>query len=145
MEGIRHGSLSPAPKGTNSHATHLSTFSFPSCSVGCRSPLLPVGFPYGSAGKESSCTAGDLGLTSGLGRFPRERKGILAWRIPWTKQSDTTERLSLSSFPLPKAHSASVHGILLLPWDLQTLQPAHYHLSLWNFQPLLTDLVPSII
>ena len=77
--------------------------------------------------------------------FPGEGNGLLAWRILWTKESDTTERLSLSSFPLLEAHSASVHGVLFLPWDPQTLQPAHYHLSPWNFQPLLTDLVPSSI
>ena len=29
----------------------------------------------GSAGKESACNAGDLGLTPGLGRSPEEGKG----------------------------------------------------------------------
>ena len=33
------------------------------------------GFPGGSAGKESACNAGDLGLIPGLGRSPGERKG----------------------------------------------------------------------
>ena len=33
------------------------------------------GLPCGSAGKESTCNAGDLGLIPGLGRFPGERKG----------------------------------------------------------------------
>ena len=33
------------------------------------------GFPGGSAGKESTCNAGDLGLTPGLGRFPGEGNG----------------------------------------------------------------------
>ena len=32
-------------------------------------------FPYGSAGKESICNAGDLGSIPGLGRSPGERKG----------------------------------------------------------------------
>ena len=31
-----------------------------------------MGFPGGSAGKESSCSAGDLGLIPGLGRSPGE-------------------------------------------------------------------------
>ena len=31
-----------------------------------------LGFPGGSAGKESACNAGDLGLIPGLGRSPRE-------------------------------------------------------------------------
>ena len=33
------------------------------------------GFPGGSAGKESACNAGDLGLIPGLGRPPGEGKG----------------------------------------------------------------------
>jgi len=46
-----------------------------------------LGLPCGSAGKESTCIVGDLGLIPGLGRYPGEGKGyssILAWRIPWT-------------------------------------------------------------
>ena len=31
-----------------------------------------LGFPCGSAGKESACNAGDLGLIPGLGRSPGE-------------------------------------------------------------------------
>ena len=34
-----------------------------------------LGFPYSSAGKESSCSAGELGLIPGLGRSPGEGKG----------------------------------------------------------------------
>ena len=39
--------------------------------------LTPVflGFPGGSAGKESTCNAGDLGSIPGLGRSPGEGKG----------------------------------------------------------------------
>ena len=40
-----------------------------------RLPTLFLGFPCGSAGKESSCNAGDLGLIPGLGRSPGEEKG----------------------------------------------------------------------
>ena len=42
-----------------------------------KSPALAgeFGLPCGSAGKESTCNAGDLGLIPGLGRFPGERKG----------------------------------------------------------------------
>ena len=43
-------------------------------------------FPGSSVGKESACSAGDLGLIPGLGRFPGEGNGThsstLAWRIP---------------------------------------------------------------
>ena len=34
-----------------------------------------MGFPCGSAGKESACNAGDLGSIPRLGRFPGEGKG----------------------------------------------------------------------
>ena len=50
------------------------------------------GFSGGSEGKESACSAGDLGLVPGLGRCldwedPLEKvmaphSSILAWRIP---------------------------------------------------------------
>ena len=33
------------------------------------------GFPCGSAGKESACNAGDLGMIPGLGKSPGEGKG----------------------------------------------------------------------
>ena len=46
------------------------------------------GFPGGSAGKESACNVGDLGLIPGLGRSPGEGNGYplqySGWRIPWT-------------------------------------------------------------
>ena len=35
------------------------------------------GFPCGSAGRESACSVGDLGLIPGLGRYPGEEKGYL--------------------------------------------------------------------
>ena len=65
-----------------------------------------LGFPCGSAAKESTCNA-DLGLIPGLGRSPGEGKAthssILARRIPWTvhsawshKELDTTEQLALT-------------------------------------------------
>ena len=34
-----------------------------------------LGFPGGSAGEESACNAGDLGLIPGLGRSPGEGTG----------------------------------------------------------------------
>ena len=39
------------------------------------SAFLNQGFPSGSAGKESVCNVGDLGLIPGLGRSPREGNG----------------------------------------------------------------------
>ena len=52
------------------HATHTYFFT----SVLCL-PINCNGFPGGSAGKESACNAGDLGLIPGLGRSPGEGKG----------------------------------------------------------------------
>ena len=50
--------------------------------------------PNGSAGKESTCNAGDIGdvgLIPGSGKSPREgnatHSSILAWRISWTEES----------------------------------------------------------
>ena len=36
--------------------------------------FLILGLPAGSAGKETTCNVGDLGLIPGLGRFPGEGK-----------------------------------------------------------------------
>ena len=68
--------------------------------------MLKLGFLGGSAGKESACSAGDLGLIPGLGRFPRDKKGYPFQYSglensmdysPWgRKESDTTERPLLS-------------------------------------------------
>ena len=64
-----------------------------------------MGFPGGSAGKESTRNVGDLGLIPALGRFPEE--GELPTPVFWPgefhelyspwgcKESDMTERLSL--------------------------------------------------
>ena len=52
-----------------------------------------MGFPEASAGKESTCNAGDMGDAGsipGSGRSPGEGHGnhssILAWRISWTEE-----------------------------------------------------------
>ena len=54
-------------------------------------------FPCGSAGKESACNAGDLGLILGLGRSLEKGKAthssILAWRIPWIVESMRLQRV----------------------------------------------------
>ena len=70
-----------------------------------------LGFPCGSAGKESACNAGDLGSIPGLGRSPGEGKvyplqysGLEdsmnrgAWQatVHGVTESVTAERLSLS-------------------------------------------------
>ena len=58
-----------------------------------------MGFPGGSAGKESACNAGDLGSVPGLGRSPGEGKGYplqyygleksMAYIVPGVAKSQT--------------------------------------------------------
>ena len=72
-----------------------------------------LGFPRGSAGKESTCNVGDLGATPGLGRspgegiptpvfWPGEFHGLDSW---WGhKESDTTVWLPLH-FPFRSPQS----------------------------------------
>ena len=65
-----------------------------------------MGFPCGSAGKESVFNAGDLGSIPGLGRSHREGKGYLIqysglensmdYSLWGLEESDTTEQLSVS-------------------------------------------------
>ena len=80
-----------------------------------------LGFPGGSAGKESTCHVGDLGSIPGLGRSPGEGKGcplqycgLEKWTVyPWgRKDSDTTERLSL---PALVTHSPAHKGSFSFP------------------------------
>ena len=71
--------------------------------------LYVQGFPGGSDGKESACSEGDLGLIPGCGKIPWRRETLptpVFWPgkfhglySPWGhKESDMTERLSLSLF-----------------------------------------------
>ena len=43
-----------------------------------------LGFPCGSADKESTCNAGDLVWKGPLEKGKATHSSILAWRIPWT-------------------------------------------------------------
>ena len=62
-----------------------------------------LGFPCSSTSKESTCNEGDLGLIPGLGRSQYSGLENSMDYSPWGhKESDTTERLSLS-----------LHGIVL--------------------------------
>ena len=64
--------------------------------------------PGGSAGKESTCSAGNLGSIAGLGRSPREGnshplqysglENSVDCIVHGVAESDMTERLSLSLF-----------------------------------------------
>ena len=67
-----------------------------------------LGFPCGSAGKESACNVGDLGSIPGLGRSPEKGKGYPlpysglenSMDSPWgCKELDMTERLTFTLIP----------------------------------------------
>ena len=77
----------------------------------------PDFYPGGSAGKESACNVGDLGLIPGLGRSPGEGKGYPLQYCGLENSMDcivhgvTESRTRLSNF-----HSLSL--LLLLETDL---------------------------
>ena len=54
-----------------------------------------LGFPCGSAGKESACNGGDLGSISGLGRSPREGNG---YPLQYSGLENSMERVPFLSF-----------------------------------------------
>ena len=76
-----------------------------------------LGFPGGPAGKESTCSAGDLGLIPGLGRSPGEGKAthssILAWRIPYIVCGVAKSQTCLSNFDFHVVHLKHINQIYL--------------------------------
>ena len=105
--------------------------------------LAPLGFPCGSAGKESTCNAGDVGSIPGSGRFPWRRDRIptpVFWPgefheldSPWgRKESDTTEQLSVTFFHFP-VQCYAPQSIVLQVFCLSDLIPWIYlSLPLYN-------------
>ena len=70
------------------------------------SPLSSLGFPCGSAGKESACNGEDLGLTPGLGRSPGEGKGYpLQYSGPENSMDCIVHGVTKSWSQLSKFHS----------------------------------------
>ena len=57
------------------------------------------GFPGGSDGKESACSAGDpgsiLGQEDPLDKEMKTHSSILAWRIPRTEESDRLQSMGV--------------------------------------------------
>jgi len=77
--------------------------------------LNPVkGFPCGSAGKESTCNAGDQGLIPGLGRSPGEGKGY-----------------PLQYSGLENSVDCTVHGVAKSQTRLSDFQTSHKGLPRW--------------
>ena len=91
-----------------------------------------MGFPCGSAGKESACSVGDLGSIPGLGRSPGEGKGYpLQYSglensmdySPWgRKELDTTEQISLLLsyilWPIGMSFCKTVNNMLKLSSEI---------------------------
>ena len=89
----------------------------------------PPSFPCGSAGKESTCNAGDLGLIPELGRSPGEGKGYPLWYsglennmdciVQGSQRVDTTEWLSVycQHPPVNGSSTASCNFSLLTAED----------------------------
>ena len=87
-----------------------------------------TGFHYGSAGKESSCSARDLSLIPGLGKSPAEGKGYQL-QYPGLENSmdcivhggaKSRTQLSDFHFPLPSLNSVytSVSSWFTYCWSL---------------------------
>ena len=64
---------------------------------------LNMGFPSGSDGKESTCSAGDLGWEDPLEKEMATHSSILSWKIPLTEEPG-----GLSSMGLQKVGYNSV-------------------------------------
>ena len=111
------------------------TAPLPSCwypplrSILQKSRILSLGFPCGSVRKESASNAGDLGSIPGLGRSPGEGKRYTPVFWPGEfhglysprggKESDVTERLSLSSLEeLRKSLSPNPLSTFRFIWPL---------------------------
>ena len=94
--------------------------------------LVVLGFPCGSAGKESSCNAGDLGSIPGLGRSPGEGIGY-PLQCSWTslvaqlvKNPPARQETSVQSLgwedPLEKGKAT--HSSILawrIPWTVLSI------------------------
>ena len=111
--------------------------------------IVAMGFPCGSAGKESACNAGDLGLIPGLGRSPGEWKGYplqysglensMDCIIHGRKELDMTERLPLHFTSALQIFSPRPANAVLLSTD----RCLHDHSSktqdipslIWNMNP----------
>ena len=88
-------------------------------------PLHSLGFPCGSAGKESACNAGDLGLIPELGRSPGEEKGY-----------------PLQYSGLENSMDYIVHGVPKSQIQLSNFH--YYHYIAWSSYPVVGEASPRI-
>ena len=72
-----------------------------------------LGFPCGSAGEVSTCNAGDLGSTPGLGRSPGEGKGhSLQYSSLENSMNCVVHGVTKSQTLLRDFHYVAVHYII---------------------------------
>jgi len=84
-----------------------------------------LGFPGGLDGKESACSAGDLGSIPGSGRSPGEtatHSSILVWKIPWMEESGQLQSMVLQRHNWVTSLSFFLYHFLLL---------SHQYLSIY--------------
>ena len=86
--------------------------------------MLEYGFPCGSAGKESTCNVGDLGLIPGLGISPREGKGYpLQYSGLENSMDCIVYRVTKSQTRLNNVHFSLSNVEMLSPIALMGHQP----------------------
>ena len=115
------------------------------------SPGSFLGFPCGSAGKESAWNAGDLGWEDPLEKGKATHSSILTWRIPWPYSSwDAKSWTWLSDFhfhfldsywislSLSLSLSASQsQGLLFFSWSYSLNACSLFHPQLFSSNKLI--------
>ena len=111
----------------------------------CATPVF-LGFPYGSAGKESTCDVGhlvqSLGWEDPLEKGNATHSSILAWEILWTERPDRLRskgsqkswtRLSIKA--LLTCHSTIISNIYFLTSKYKATFKNHIYSTAvaWNF------------
>ena len=93
-----------------------------------------MGFPGGSAGKESPCNAGDLGSIPGLGRSPGEGIGYplqYSW-VSLVAETVKNPLADLGSIPRLGISPRGGHGN---PFQYSCLENSHGQRSLAGYSP----------
>ena len=87
-------------------------------------PMAQADLPHGSAGKESACSAGDVGLITGLRRSPGEGNGNL---LQYSCLENPMDRGAWQT----TVHGAAKSQTWLSNWTTTTFNPLHNHISTW--------------
>ena len=83
-----------------------------------------MGFPGGSDGKESACSAGDPGLIPGSERLPKACQptpSLLAWEIPWTEKPGGLQSLGWQRVERDRVTNARCRKKKVKTWCLGIL------------------------